>query len=159
MVVNDLSIVVCCNKKDFFLARICIASIRYYYPDINIELIKDSGNGIFNTKEIEKYLKVNVVDLGIKKMGWSGAKFHYLYQEGMKGKKVLILDADIVFIGPFLERLLPSIDLNDYVVSIEEQNNPYEGWVKNIYFDVEQVQNTYPNYKYPGYFSMQAKYL
>lgn len=151
MKVNDLTVVVCCNRKDVFLARICIASIRYYYPDIDIELVKDPGNGTFNTHELEKYFGVKVVDLGIKKLGWSGAKFHYLYQKPI-GKKILILDADIVFIGPFLERLLPQIECNDYVVSIEENDISNKEWVRNTYFDIEAVQNEYPLYKYPGYF-------
>jgi hypothetical protein len=65
MQINDLTIVVCCNKKDFFFARICIASIRYYYPDINIELIKDPGNGKFNSGELEKYFNVIDVELNV----------------------------------------------------------------------------------------------
>lgn len=151
MTIDDLTVVVCCNKKDFFLARICVASIRYYYPGIQIELIKDEGNGKFNTAEVEKYFKVKPVDLRVKKMGWSGAKFHYLYQE-QKGKKVLILDADIVFIGPFLERLLPTIETNDYVVSIDENDISDKEWVRNNYFDIEAVKKAYPAYQYPGFF-------
>ncbi|MEO6674184.1 MAG: hypothetical protein ABIN93_12195, partial [Ginsengibacter sp.] len=151
MNINELTIVVCCNKNDFFFARICIASIRYYYPSINIELIKDPGNGQFNSRELEKCFDVKVRDLGIKRLGWSGAKFHYLYQPE-KGKKVLILDADIVFIGPFLKRLLPSIESNDYVVSMEKEENPKADWVRKIYFDIEAIQTAYPSYIYPGYF-------
>ena len=64
MEINDLTIVVCCHKKDYFLARICVASIRYYYPSILIELVKDEGNGKFNTTELEKNLHVKAVDLG-----------------------------------------------------------------------------------------------
>ena len=152
MVINDLTVVVCCNKKDVSFARICIASIRYYYPGINIELIKDPGNGIFDTRAIEKYFNVQAVDLGIKKMGWSGAKFHYLYQQEKKGKKILILDADIVFTGPFLERMLPAAAFNDYVVSIEENELSNKEWVRNTYFDIDAIQAAYPSYQYPGYF-------
>ena len=151
MKLSDLTIVVCCNKKDFFLAKICIASIRYFYPKINIELVKDAGNGRFNTNDLEKYFNVRVTDLGIPKMGWSGAKFHYLYKNS-KGKKVLILDADIVFTGPFLERLLPVIESNDYVVSVEEQADPNANWVKEIYFDIDVIKSAYPAYVYPGFF-------
>lgn len=43
MNLGDLTVVVCCNRKDYFFARICVASIRYYYPEINIEIIKDLG--------------------------------------------------------------------------------------------------------------------
>ncbi len=151
MVLSDLTVVVCCNRKDVYLAKICIASIRYYYPDINIELVKDNGNGVFNTGDLEKYFNVLVVDLGLPKLGWSGAKFHYLYQKPV-GKKILILDADIVFIGPFLERLLPLISINDYVVSSEETAFPNAEWVKNIYFDIDAIKEAYPSYNYPGYF-------
>jgi hypothetical protein len=151
MQIEDLTIVVCCNKKDFFLARICIASIRYYYPSIAIELIKDPGNGDFSSLEVEKYFNVKVVDLKITKMGWSGAKFHYLYQSE-KGRKILILDADIVFIAPFLERMLPVIESNDYVVSIEAATIPDKEWAENTYFDIQAVQKAYPDYKYPGFF-------
>jgi hypothetical protein len=149
--IDQLTIVVCCNKNDFFLARICIASIRYYYPSINIELIKDPGNGKVNSREVEKYFNVKIVDLKIKKMGWSGAKFHYLYQMP-EGKKVLILDPDIVFIGPFLERLLPAIALCEYVVSADENGVPDKHWARITYFDIEAIQKAYPGYEYPGYF-------
>ena len=124
MQLNDLTIVVCCNKRDFFFAKICIASIRYYYPEIAIELVKDAGNGNFDTKDMENVFNVKLIDLGIKKLGWSGAKFHYLYQMP-KGKKVLLLDADIVFTGPFLERMKELYMNNDYVVSAEFNQNPY----------------------------------
>lgn len=151
MTISDLTVVVCCNRKDVYLAKICIASIRYYYPDIAIELVKDPGNGRFNTSDLEQYFNVKVVDFGIPKLGWSGAKFHYLYQQPI-GKKILILDADIVFIGPFLERLLPEAGHNDYVVSVEENDISNKEWVRNTYFDLDAIQAAYPLYQYPGYF-------
>lgn len=151
MNISDLTIAVCCNKNDFFMARICIASIRYYYSEIPVEIVKDTGNGKFNTKELERYFNVTNIDIGIEKLGWSGAKFHYLYQMP-EGKKVLLLDADIVFIGPFLKRLLPLIEQNDYVVSIDKETNPYAEWVKKDYFDTKKIEAYFPLYKYPGYF-------
>jgi hypothetical protein len=151
MGIEDLTIVVCCHKKDYFLAKICLASIRYYYPSIAVELVKDEGNGKFNSTELEKYLDVKVVDLDVKKMGWSGAKFHYLYRMP-RGKKVLMLDADIVFAGPFLERLLPSISSNDYLVSIDESDLLDKEWIHKTYFDIDAIRAAYPAYQFPGYF-------
>lgn len=150
MTIDDLTIVVCCNKNDFYLARICIASIRYYYPAVNTELIKDEGNGKFNSKEVERYFNVNLIDLNKRKLGWSGAKFHYLYQVE-KGRKILMLDADIVFIGPFLERIFPLFESNDYVVS-REGNLSNLDWVRQTYFDIDVLKKAYPDYVYPGYF-------
>lgn len=151
MVLDDLTIVVCCNKNDVFFARICIASIRYYYSNIKIEIVKDLGNGKFNTNELEFFFNVKKVVLGKEKLGWGGAKFHYLYSNP-HGKKVLLLDADIVFVSQFIERLLPHFNQNDYLISSELENNPYAAWVKQIYFDTKKIENKYPNYKYPGYF-------
>jgi hypothetical protein len=151
MKLEDLSVVVCCNKEDYYLARICVASIRYYYPHIRIELVKDIGKGRFDTHEVERHFNVVNVDLGVEKMGWGAAKLLYLHKMPA-GKKVLMLDADIVFIGPFIERLLKKIDSNEYVVSIENEKDPYAEWVKKIYFDTKKVEDTFPEYRYPGYF-------
>ena len=151
MKLSDLTIVVCCNKNDFYLAKICIASIRYFYPAVDIELVKDKGNGDFKTNEIQQLFNIKVLDLGIQKMGWSGAKFHYLYAMP-KGKKVLLLDSDIVFLGPFIEEILPIFSNADYIVSEEPEQNPYAEWVKSIYFDVKKVSAIYNEYKYPGFF-------
>lgn len=151
MRVEDLTVVVCCNKDDYYFARICIASIRYYYPHIVIELVKDNGNGHFDTIETERCFNVVNVDLGVKKMGWSAAKLLYLYKFPA-GKKVLILDADIVFISPFLEKLLPLIEQSEYVVSIEKEADPYAEWVKGVYFDTKKIEQRFPEYQFPGYF-------
>jgi hypothetical protein len=151
MRIEDLTVVVCCNKSDYYFARICIASIRYYYPDITIELVKDAGKGYFDTRETEKCFNVLNVDLGVKKMGWSAAKLLYLYKFP-PGKKLLILDSDIVFIGPFLEKLLPVIEQSEYVVSIENETDPYAEWVKGVYFDTRKIEQRFPDYKFPGYF-------
>ena len=47
----------------------------YYYPLIQIELIKDAENGEFDTKELEIYFKVTVTDLLIARMGCGPLKF------------------------------------------------------------------------------------
>src|SRR4051794_22125653 len=103
MTIEDLTLVICCNRADYFFARLCIASIRYYYPDIAVELVKDPGNGSFCTSEVEKHFGVSIIDFNVEKIGWGAAKLLYLYKFTSK-KKVVFLDADIVFIGPFLQR-------------------------------------------------------
>lgn len=150
MKVDDVTVVICCNKNDYFLARICIASIRYYYPHISIELVKDPGNGNFNTVEVEKHFNVKNIDLQVKKIGWGAAKLLYLYKYQQR-KKVLFLDADIVFIGPFIERLLKQFEANDYVVSIENIKEPNEDWIRKLYFDTKEIEATFPGYQFPGY--------
>ena len=150
MKVNDLTVVVCCNRKDVFLARICIASIRYYYPDIDIELVKDPGNGTFNTHELEKYFGVHVVDLGIPKLGWGASKIHYLAKVP-EGKKILLIDADIVFISPFLERLKEVISSHDWVVNYEVVQDPCDAFIAETYYDFFKIIEAYPKFTYPGF--------
>lgn len=68
-----------------------------------------------------------------------------------------MLDADIVFISPFIDRLLPVIEQNDYVVSIEKETDPYAEWVKGIYFDTKKLNSFFRIINFPVIFSMQAR--
>jgi hypothetical protein len=148
---STVTIVVFCNKNDFFLTKICISSIRYFYPDIEILLVKDELNGKFSTKELEKRFQVNIFDCGKRKFGWAAAKTFFLLQANV-GKKYLLLDSDIVFIEPFLERLLPKVNFNDIVVSADFYENVYTKHVRETYFDVTEVETFDPTYAYPGFF-------
>ncbi|MFN4285610.1 MAG: hypothetical protein ACK4E8_06550 [Lacibacter sp.] len=146
-----LSIVIAVNKRDLWFCRICIASIRYYYPDIPIYLLKDELNGGFSTREIETHWKVQVYNLSGKKFGWGASKTFFLLH-APENEKFLILDSDIIFIGPFLERLKDVIQNNDIVISADYMPDPHLAWVKNIYFDVKKLQAHDAEYMYPGYF-------
>lgn len=33
---DSISVVIFANRRDFFLTKLCVASIRYYYPEIEI---------------------------------------------------------------------------------------------------------------------------
>ena len=50
-------------KYDFYFARICIASIRYWYPEIPIYLIKDEKEGSFDSSFTERVWNVRVLDI------------------------------------------------------------------------------------------------
>ncbi|HEV7330128.1 MAG TPA: glycosyltransferase [Flavisolibacter sp.] len=149
---KNFCIVVFCHKKDFFLAQILVASIRYYYPDVELYLCKDLLKGSFNTSEIEKYWRVKILDLGITKFGWSAAKMHFYLSDKLKGKKVMMLDADIVFTGRVLDRLVPLTMKNDVVVSDEYHCGNEGEWLKKQYYDIDVVQKIHPDFKLPGYY-------
>ena len=51
-----------CCATDVWLARISVASIRYWHPDAPICLLRDHGMGFADTAEIEKYWGVDVLD-------------------------------------------------------------------------------------------------
>ena len=47
-------VVISCYRFDLELTRICVASIRFWYPHVPIWLLKDRHYGDFNTREIER---------------------------------------------------------------------------------------------------------
>lgn len=145
-------IIIFCHKKDFFLAQILVASIRYYYPEVEIHLCKDLLNGKFDTTEMETYWDVKILDLGITKFGWSAAKMHFYLSDKLNGKKVFMLDADIIFTGRVLDRLVPLAMESDVVVSDEYHNGNEGEWLKKQYYDIDVVQKIHPDFRLPGYY-------
>jgi hypothetical protein len=150
--VNQIKIFVAVNKNDLWFCRICIASIRYFYSDIEIYLIKDDLNGTFSTKEIEDFWNVKTVNLGPSKFGWSAAKMFLYTDERYMGQYLFVMDSDIVFMGKVLDIFLDLQSEYDVVVSAETQGDPYAQWVKQVYFDVKEVEKYDVRYRYPGYF-------
>lgn len=148
---DDLTVVVFCNKKDFYLTRISIASIRYFYKEIKILLVKDELNGDFSTKEIEKRFNVEIYDCGKRKFGWAASKTFFLLQT-KKDYKYFLLDSDIVFIEPFLERIYPLLTSEAFVVSAEYDKDINTAHINRTYFNVSDVLRHDPDYQYPGFF-------
>ena len=144
---KDISIVVFANAKDFFLTKICVASIRHFYPEIELFLVKDELNGKFSSKSLEQRFNVKQINLAQRYFGWSAAKLHFLL-ECNEDRLFLCLDSDIVFIGPVLNKFKNTT--SDYIVSPEY----YEltQIVKDIFIDPELAVKYYPSYVYPGYF-------
>lgn len=149
---RNFCIAIFCHKKDFFLAQILVASIRYYYPDVEIYLCKDLLSGKFDTSGMEKFWAVKILDLGIDKFGWSAAKMHFYLSDELKGKKVLLLDSDIIFTGRVLDRLVPLAMESDVVVSDEYHFGNEGEWLKKQYYDIDVVQKMHPDFRLPGYY-------
>ncbi len=150
MIEKTLAIVVFSNRKDYFLTKICISSIRYFYPDIEIFLVKDRLNGNYNTKSLRKIFNVKLLKLEKKYFGWGAAKLHFVLKTDKPGKRFLILDSDIIFLGNVLERF-KNITA-DFVVNPEYSVPPFTSIHKQMYIDTEKIKKYYPTYEYPGFF-------
>lgn len=148
--IPDISIVVFGNRKDFFLTKLCIASIRFYYPEVPVFLVKDKLNGDFNTRRLRKVFKVELLDLGKKYYGWGAAKIHFILKEGLPKKRYLCLDSDTIFVGKVLEKL--NATSGDFVFNPHYLTPPFTKDAIDIYFDPETIRENYPTYEYPGYF-------
>jgi hypothetical protein len=146
---NEISIVVFANAKDYFFTKICIASIRYFYPDIEISLVKDELNGKFSTRTLEKRFNVKKIRLSQRYFGWAAAKIHFLVERN-ENKKYLCLDSDIIFAGLVLNNF-NNIEA-DVIVSPDFCEKPIPKEIEKNYFNLSEIENEYQNYEYPGYF-------
>ena len=137
-------IYVCGYKYDIQYARCCVASVRHWYPDISITLIKDRFYGEYYTKDIEKYWNVNVLDVQERVFNWGFSKFEPLFLP--KKEKVLILDADTLFVGRILD-LLQEFD-EEFIVSGTKVTEEFQN---EQYFKINDLEKFDPDYMNPGY--------
>lgn len=133
-----------CTKGDFRLTRICVASIRYWYPDIPIVLIKDLVYRDFDTSELEQHFNVSIYPQNAKIYGWGFSKFEVFMEE--EKRRFLMIDSDIVFAGPILD-ILEKFD-EDWVVFDEPftEHDLYK-W----YFDPAKIKLLDPEFDFPNF--------
>lgn len=127
-------------RNDLPLTRICVASIRYWYADIPIQLIKDTGAGEFSTQEIEERWNVSVVNTGQRRFGWGFAKLEPLFF--VRREKFLMVDSDTVFTGRVLD-MLGAYDA-EFVVDDETQSAEE---VKRLYYDLQSLKGIDPTFQ------------
>jgi hypothetical protein len=143
------------HKHDLRLTRICVASIRYWYPQIPIYLIKDELGGSFSTDEIEQSWNVGVFQTKARRFGWGFSKLEALFIPG--GKRILILDADIVFVGRVLD-ILSEHD-EDIVVHLEDQPPEPTGRFNELYFALPLLRAYDPDFRFLEYSFNTGQYV
>jgi len=148
---TDISIVVSVNKKDLWFCRICIASIRYYYPDVPIYLLIDELNGKFSVSELIKLWNIQIIKYPRKKFGWSASKIHFYCDQRFIGRKFLVIDADIVFVGKVLDHPFLQSFNEDVIVNVEKIIDPYSEWFSKTYFNFENIKIIDPDFNFEGY--------
>ena len=89
------------SSRDGRLTRICVASIRYFYPQVPIKLLAGDILERGLAKELQKYWNVHVVDLPVGEYGWGFIKLEPLF--GPAGQRFMVLDSDTVSAGKVLE--------------------------------------------------------
>lgn len=146
-------IYVATHRADLRLTRICVASIRRWYPSIPIFLLKDEANGPFDTREIERIWNVKLWPTSKQPYGWGFIKLQPLFDT--TGIRFLMLDSDIVFLGPVIDAL-EKFD-TDFVV--QEEVQPPED-VPNLYFDPARIRATRdPDFPDPAFTFNTGQYV
>lgn len=148
---KKLSIVIACQRHDFEFTKICISSVRYYYPSIEILLLKDEKNGFFSTKKVEKLFDLKVVKLEKNIFGWGNSKILLVLSKLDNKKKYLVLDSDTIFVGPVLSNFNNILNKYDFIVSPETVNSPGDKFFNLLYYDPKWAKTQFSNFKYPGY--------
>lgn len=143
---SSLKFAVFSTKNDLWFAKICVASIRYYYPDNTIYFVKDELLGEFDIGELINFWDVVELSYDTNKFGISGAKMFFYCDEILDDDYCLVLDADIILIGRLTE---PSSN-SDIGISIESEEDPCTNRIRDLYFDVNEP--LLQPYVYPGYF-------
>jgi len=136
---------IACYKHDLRLARILATSIRHWYPDLPIWLIKDRRYGDFDTRELESVLKVSVLPTRFRSYGWGFAKLEPYFLA--KQHRCLILDADIVMLGCVIDHLEQFNE--DFVVAHEVP--PDLEFIDRWYFNLDRMRDFDPEFKFPGF--------
>lgn len=127
------------------MTRICIASIRFWYPDVPIWLLKDHHYGNFSSSEMEKYWNVQVYPARRKELGWGFGKLEVMTE--LPARRFLFLDSDTAFAGRVLDHLESLeedlvVENKDYV-AIDE--------VEDQFFSLDAVHQLDLTFKFPGF--------
>ena len=141
---NIQTIYIAAYRYDLPFTRACVASIRHFYPEIPIKLIKDYFYGDFSTQEIEKSYGVGVLETQQRVFSWGFSKLEPLFLE--KKERYLVLDSDIVFAGKVLDLLNQHQD--DFIVDHESCTDAF---VASHYFSLEELARIDPDFAFPGF--------
>lgn len=125
-------IYVAASAHDARFARICVASIRYFYPDAVIKLLAGAKLRPGLREELARYWDVGVADVPPGDYGWGFVKLEPLF--GKRGERFLVVDSDTVFAGPVLDTRASSAA--DFVVDDERQT---EADTHRLYYDWRKV--------------------
>ncbi len=137
-------IVISCYAFDVQLTRLCVSSIRFWYPQIPIWLLKDRQYGDFNTREIEKHWDVRVYPGRQKNLGWGFGKLEVMTE--LPEQRLLLIDSDIVFAGRVIERL--ELFDEDLIVNREDFD---AASVEEQFFALDRLRQLDPKFDFPGY--------
>ncbi|MEP7087656.1 MAG: hypothetical protein ABI884_10150 [Gemmatimonadota bacterium] len=141
------------HRGDLRLTRICVASVRRWYPAIPIFLLKDFAHGDFSTKELEEKWNVQVWPTKERSFGWGFIKLEPLF--AVERARYLVLDSDIVFVGRVIDELERFGE--DFVVQKEVQS---AGEIPALYFDAPRIRKSFaPEFNGPAFTFNTGQYV
>lgn len=137
-------IYVACSAADARFTRICVASIRHFYPDVPVRLLR--GGHVGQRLESELRARWNVEVAGVEEgdFGWGFVKLEPLF--GKQEERFLVIDADTILTGNVLD-IRDNPDAS-FVVDDEQAS---ESKIAMLYFDWKKVQSVDPDASAPAF--------
>jgi len=136
---------VAASVLDARYTRICVASIRFFYPRIPIRLLVGGRLQRGLADELQEYWDVGIAELpAAGNYGWGFVKLEPLF--GIPGERFLVLDSDTVFTGPVLEVWCNT----DVPFLVDDEIQP-DSQAKAIYYDWEKVRELDPDVQSPRF--------
>lgn len=139
-------IFIACYAGDAWELKLCVTSVRRWYPDIPIFLIKDVRRGRFSTRKLKNRFGADVYCSG--NYGWGMSKLLPIVNETQG--RFLVLDADTIMMGPVLK------DLNginsDFVVAGRHVTTYAPGEVERLYCRPRLLKDLDTEFLMPEYF-------
>lgn len=126
-------IYIAASRSDARFTRICVASIRTYYPHVSIRLLAGEPLDRSLARELRVYFGVAEQPGLAGHYGWGFVKLEPLF--GPAGERFLVLDSDTVMTGAILKVW----EMNEaaFLVDDEEQADPD---IHRLYYDWRKVR-------------------
>ena len=127
---NDVvdCIYIAASALDSRYTRICVASVRYFYPEVPIRLLAGGPLQRGLEDELRRYWNVVTADFPRRDYGWGFVKLEPLFRP--PGERFLILDSDTVMTGPVLGL---ADERDEELIVDDEMQSPERA--KAIYYD------------------------
>ena len=135
--------VVCC-RRDLWQARACVASLRYWEPELPVRILADLAAGPVDLGPFERGFGATRFPASRERFGSPLGKLDVLFRP--EKKRYLLLDADTVLLGP-VRGLLERFG-GEFVVS---PNHIPAAKAAGAYFDPAAAADAFPGYEYPGW--------
>jgi hypothetical protein len=137
-------IYVTASARDARYTRICIASIRHFYPQVPIKVLAGGPLEGGLKKELVRYWDVRIADIRPGNWGWGFVKLEPLF--GSPGQCFLVLDSDTVVVGDVLQTWAGSAA--DFLVDDEQQS---EADTQRLYYDWRKITAIDPGGRAPQF--------
>jgi hypothetical protein len=129
---------------DARFTRICVASIRRFFPTIPIQILRSAAVSSQMTDELAKYWDATPAAISAGDYGWGFVKLEPLF--GSPGERFLVLDSDTVLTGPVLDLWCEGD--GPFLVDDERQS---EADTRRLYYDWKKLRAFDPDARAPQF--------